>query len=556
MGAAVSGTYLINSEDWKDVYSGSYYSYSQGDTPYFVRGNNLGVFNVMPYGEPVNIIESSDTPMVTNIEQQVRARDYKVGNVTMVESANLELRPDDSENVIVVPEDYPSASLIAAPYARATDSWVLIANENNLDDILDAVENSERSVMIGDFNRELTDALSGTADRAITSPSRFNLSVKVAEAYMEEESTDRFLVASGDFISKDIVEGEYPVLLSGTNFLTEEVRRFMFENPDHNVTRAIMIGNQMTDVGQEIRDYNISKGGETTNEKVSVFVQYGQARGNSDIYAISLFPLPTGELSLQINSTTYNPETGELLITYTNNGPNRMYQLTSFEVISDGEVIATGGDKSAVFVGGETSRTISYDTNLTVSQAQEAHIEFSTTYGTSPSQLDTYLTQDEQFSPPLRQNISVEEIQDESNVSLQSLSYLENAERFRAIVKNHGEGTAFGQVRLIDVTVSGEDTSFETDRREIPPGDTEKFYVNAQLDSVDIEQNEEITAILSFGENRGALVKSETSVEEPEYVSRLVPASTVMIAVSAAILVAVIFVAYRKSDIKLEVSTE
>ena len=556
MGAAVSGTYLINSEDWKDVYSGSYYSYSQGDTPYFVRGNNLGVFNVMPYGEPVNIIESSDTPMVTNIEQQVRAGDYEVGNVTMVESANLELRPEDSENVIVVPEDYPSASLIAAPYARATDSWVLIANENNLDDISDAMENSERSVMIGDFNRELTDTLSGTADRAITSPSRFNLSVKVAEAYMEEESTDRFLVASGDFISKDIVEGEYPVLLSGTNFLTEEVRRFMFENPDHNVTRAIMIGNQMTDVGQEIRDYNISKGGETTNEKVSVFVQYGQARGNSDIYAISLFPLPTGELSLQINSTTYNPETGELLITYTNNGPNRMYQLTSFEVISDGEVIATGGDESAVFVGGETSRTISYDTNLTVSQAQEAHIEFSTTYGTSPSQLDTYLTQDEQFSPPLRQNISVEEIQDESNVSLQSLSYLENAERFRAIVKNHGEGTAFGQVRLIDVTVSGEDTSFETDRREIPPGDTEKFYVNAQLDSVDIEQNEEITATLSFGENRGALVKSETSVEEPEYVSRLVPASTVMIAVSAAILVAVIFVAYRKSDIKLEVSTE
>ncbi len=556
MGAAVSGTYLINSEDWKDVYSGSYYSYSQGDTPYFVRGNNLGVFNVMPYGEPVNIIESSDTPMVTNIEQQVRAGDYEVGNVTMVESANLELRPDDSENVIVVPEDYPSASLIAAPYARATDSWVLIANENNLDDISDAMENSERSVMIGDFNRELTDTLSGTADRAITSPSRFNLSVKVAEAYMEEESTDRFLVASGDFISKDIVEGEYPVLLSGTNFLTEEVRRFMFENPDHNVTRAIMIGNQMTDVGQEIRDYNISKGGETTNEKVSVFVQYGQARGNSDIYAISLFPLPTGELSLQINSTTYNPETGELLITYTNNGPNRMYQLTSFEVISHGEVIATGGDKSAVFVGGETSRTISYDTNLTVSQAQEAHIEFSTTYGTSPSQLDTYLTQDEQFSPPLRQNISVEEIQDESNVSLQSLSYLENAERFRAIVKNHGEGTAFGQVRLIDVTVSGEDTSFETDRREIPPGDTEKFYVNAQLDSVDIEQNEEITATLSFGENRGALVKSETSVEEPEYVSRLVPASTFMIAVAAAILVAVIFVAYRKSDIKLEVSTE
>lgn len=554
--ATVSGTYLVNSEDWKDVYSGSYHAYSQGETPYFVRGGNLGVFNVMPYGEPVNIIESSSRPMVTNIEQQVRAQDYQVGNTTMVESANLELRPEDNENVIVVPEDYPSASLVAAPYARATDSWVLIVNEQNLADVQEIVEESERSVMIGDFNREISNALNGTVDRTISSPNRFNLSVKVAKAYMEEESTDRFLVASGDHISKDIIEGEYPVLLSGTNFLTEDIQRFMFDDPEHNVTRAIMIGNQMTDVGQEIRDHNITRNGETTDEKVSVFIQYGQARGNSDIYAISLFPLPTGDLSLEINSTTYNPETGELLITYSNDGPNRMYQLTSFEIISDGEVIGTGGDESSVFVGGETSRTLTYDTNLSVSQAEGSHIEFSTTYGTSPSQLDTYLTEDEQFSPPLRKNITVEEIQDDSNVTLESLTYLENAERFRSKLKNHGEEAAFGQVRLIDVTVSGEDTSFETDRKEIPPGGTEKFYVSAELDSVDIEQNEEITATVSYGERRGALVKSETSVEEPEYVSRLVPASTGMIAGAAVLLVALIFVAYRKSGIKLEVSTE
>jgi hypothetical protein len=555
--ATVSGTYLVNSEDWKDVYSGSYHAYSQGETPYFVRGNNLGVFNVMPYGEPVNIIESSSRPMVTNIEQQVRAQDYQVDNTTVVESANLELRPEDNENVIVVPEDYPPASLVAAPYARATDSWVLIVNEQNLGDVQEIVEESEESVMIGDFNREISNAMNGTIDRTISSPSRFNLSVKVAKAYMEEKSTDRFLVASGDYINKDIMEGEDPVLLSGTNYLTEDIREFMFENPGHNVTRAIMIGNEMTDVGQEIRDHNITRNGETTREKVSVFIQYGQARGNSDIYAISLFPLPTGDLSLNIPATRYNPETGELLITYSNGGKNRMYQLTSFEIISDGEVVETGGDNEAVFIGGNTNRTVSYQTNISVSQARNASIEFSTTYGTSPSQLDTYLTEEEEFSPPLRKNIAVEEIRDDSNITIESLSYLKNAERFKVVLRNNRGESAYGQVRLIDVMVGGEETSFETARKEVPPKGTETFYITAELDSIDIEQNSDVQTTVSYGESRNALVKTASSTKEPDYTSRLIPTDTgTIIGGTAILLIVLALLAYRRSDIKLEVSTE
>lgn len=554
--SAVSATFLINSEDWKDVYSSSYYTFSQNETPYFVRGDNLGVFNVLPYGEEVNVIESSEDPMISNIENQVRSQEYDVGNVRTLEDANFDLRPEDNQNIIIVPEDFPEASLVAAPYARVTDSWVLIANEDNVDQIEGIADSSSNAVMIGDFNRVLSNALKDDVDDSITARSKFNLSVKVAEAYMEEKDSSRVRVASGDYLSRGMIEGEMPLLLSGTNYLPNSLENFLFQDPDHNLSTAIMVGNEMTSVGEEIRDNNVTRSGEPTDERINVFVKYGQARADSQsIYAISLFPLPTGDVSLSIQSTTYNPETGNVLISYQNDGKSRMYQLTSFEVISDGDVIAQGGDDEAVFIGGDTNRTVTYDTDLQNLSGREAYVEFSTTYGSSPFQLDTYLTEQGQFSPPLRRNLSVAEIDDNSNMTIESVEYVQGLERFKIDITNNGDEAGYAQVRLSDVEVRGELQSFATERKEIPPEETKSLYAVADLDEVDLEQNSEVNTVLSYGESSSTLVNSQRVQTDLEVVQRTV--TPVMVGAAAAIILVLagIVLAYRRLDIQIEVNS-
>ncbi|MFB6099735.1 MAG: hypothetical protein ABEK16_00545 [Candidatus Nanohalobium sp.] len=545
----------MNSQEWEDVYSASYYSYSQNQTPYFLRNDNLGVFNVMPYGEEVNIVESTDSPVVSDVASQARARGFQVGEVTMVENANLELAPDSPERLVVVPRDYPAAAVAAAPYARVTDSWVLIAGEDNVERVEQLMQEASRSVMIGDFGRVLSNNLGDEADEKILSPSKFNLSVQVAKAYLERKDSKKVRVASGNFISRSIVRGKSPVLLTGTNYLPDVTRKFLFEEPSHNISTAIMIGNEMTSVGEDIRKYNFTRNNRTTDEKMTVFVKYGQARGDSSqIYAISLFPLPTGDISLSIPRVTYNPESGEVLITYRNTGESRMYELTSFEVVSDGEVVATGSDMNPVFIGGNSNRTVSYDTNISQS-VRDAYVEFSTTYGASPQQLDTYLTEAGQFSPPLRKNLTIKQITDSSNMSVESVKYFKGLDRFKVKIVNHRSQEGFAQVRLTDVMVTGETQSFGSERKKVPGDSSQTFYMPAELDRIDLGQNQRVNTVLSYGEERNLLVKTSTSSRELKVVERTI--TPVMIGVAAILLILIggAFLAYRRLDIEIEVNS-
>jgi hypothetical protein len=231
-----------------------------------------------------------------------------------------------------------------------------------------------------------------------------------------------------------------------------------------------------------------------------------------------------------------------------------MYQLTSFEIISGGEVIATGSDENPVFVGGNTNRTISYSTGLN-GTIDEASVEFSTTYGTTPQQLDTYLTESGQFSPPLMTNLTTKEIEDSSNMSIGSVEYVKGLERFRVTVENHEDEAGFAQIRLTDVTVTGEQQSFSSDRKEVPAEGSSTFYIPAELDRIDLQQNQKVNTVISHGEERDLLVKSNVESRELETVERTV--TPVMIGAAAAVLILVGggFLAYRRLDIEIEVNS-
>jgi hypothetical protein len=229
-----------------------------------------------------------------------------------------------------------------------------------------------------------------------------------------------------------------------------------------------------------------------------------------------------------------------------------MYQLTTFRIMDEEEVVRTGGDEEAIFVGAETSRTVSYNVNMSPSEFEEANVEFSTSYGSSPESLDTYLTEEGAFSPPLTKNISFKSINDSSNVTLESVTYLKDLGRFKITLTNPDSTSAYGSVRLTDVMIRGEETSFTSEQVEIPPGESEEVYIVADLDRIDIQENNAVNTVLTYGENSSTLINSDRrridlNVQEANNISPVMIFGGVIVLL---VVIGVVVLRYVERDLK------
>lgn len=501
----LSANYAVNSMDWKDVYTGMEHTFDQGEEEaYFVRSSDAsGLTTLMPNDEPVHILESTETPYTGNLESILESKDYTVGNTTQFSDASIELA--DSENYIVISESYPSSAVAVSPLARELDADVLIVNSENVEDAETILSQADGEVVLaGVFERDIRNTVEPYSTEEIIEPNRFELSVKIVERYLEENpDQERVFITDGSHLESDVVKGEYPVLISGTNLVPETVDSFLFENPDHELSTAVMVGNEMTTVGQTISDTNITRNGETTSEQMDVFVKYGQARGDSSqIYALSMFPLPSSNIELEIGEVQYDPEDRNLVVNYRNRGSSKMYALTNMRITNQNQQVATAGDGEPIFISGGSTQTIEYSLNLTPGQYQNATVEFSTSYGDTPDNLDTYLTEEGRFSPPVEKQIKVKNVEDRSEINLIDVTYLTDIQRIKIDVRNTGNTTAYFSAQVNDLTVRGLEEDFSTDTESVEPDQTESAYIPVELDSVDLEENDEFSTVLRYGESQ------------------------------------------------------
>jgi hypothetical protein len=510
-GAAASTNYAVNSMDWKDVHAGMQHAFSQGsEEVYFARSSDAsGLTTLMPKGDGVTILESEERPYTENLDGILESKGYTVENTTEFQDATTELAGGD--NFIVVSESYPSAAVAVMPLANQLEADVVIANTDNIDQVEQLIQDADGDVILaGVFRRDLMNTLEEHSTEQIIEPNKFELSVKLTERYLEEKpETQRVFVTDGSKLESDLIRGENPILISGTNLIPEPVDQFLFQNPEHNLQSAVMVGNEMTTVGQEVSDRNITRNGETTDEQMDVFIKYGQARGDSSqIYALSMFPLPTDDIDLRIGDVRYEPNSKRLIVNYRNMGQSKMYSLTTMRITSNGEEAGSTGDENPIFISGNSTRTVEYQTNLTPEEYENAVVEFSTSYGETPDNLDTYLTEEGRFSPPVEKQIQVEEVEDNSSLELENVVYLTDIQRMKIDVKNTGNVTAHFSAVVEGLTVRGIEEDFSTETEAVEPGETATEYIPVELDSVDQEENDQVSVSLRYGEDPDLKVNS------------------------------------------------
>jgi hypothetical protein len=195
---------IINSQDWRDVYTGMQYSNLVGTPANFLvstKHSTILLYAIPTDEENILILSSRDKPFIVGYPDILRSRGYTQPEEIRSTNINLELlRRVNATRFIVIDDAYGYNAISVAPFSIADGSFVVFANRNNIDDIVPVLQSkSPRNVLIyGQVDREVKDALAQFNPDIINKGNRFDNNLEVVSRYQKLRPTKQVILTNGD----------------------------------------------------------------------------------------------------------------------------------------------------------------------------------------------------------------------------------------------------------------------------------------------------------------------------------------------------------------------
>ncbi|MBN1646093.1 hypothetical protein JW868_03590 [Candidatus Woesearchaeota archaeon] len=492
--------HAVNSKDWKDVYSVMLASKFDKNIGMFVNSESIAsITRITPSNLNIVIYENEDNPMIRNMESQLESAGYTVTDTIRSDKFNLDLDPETGK-YFVIDEGNFRISVSLAPYAVNNGYWVLIVNEDNVDDVINKISTADEVIAVGNIGRNILNQIEQYITRTINNNNVFRDSQDIAKMFPDMTN---IILADGSLIENEFFNAGNPVLLTGPNKILDEMYEFIRAN---NVRSVTIVGNQLSVVGEIIR--------ERSNKEISAFVKFGQSDvdNTGKVYALSMFPMPQIQLAFTIIKVEYNPLAKEIITYYNNLGNSELYQLTTLSVKNGDEEIGAASDEEVVFVGAGELLPVTYPIDIPIDQIMdETIVEFFTSFGVSPTQLDAFLTSEGKYGPPFNLPLQVKEIQaDTASIELVDAAYYKRLKRIGVSVQNNVDETGKGErvyysVKLNGVIVNGlEEDFFRQD--DLGSGMAKTTYIPVELDEMDMQENKEFQITIVYGTDEDFMV--------------------------------------------------
>lgn len=480
---------VADSKDWVDVYSVLLHGTLEGDSRVtFLNSESMtGFVRTVSEQAPLIVYESSDSPYINNLADKLEAAGYDVIEEQESDSFNLDLDPRNGR-YFVMSEDYYRISVSIAPVAIKENRWVLVANADTIDEIADRLEDADSVVAVGNFRRDLLSRIEGSFDEWITYDSIFVESQELAKRYGD---TSNIVLADGFSLEAEFFAAETPVLLTGSNRVIEDTLEWVSDNDVRNV---VVIGNKLAVVGEQIR--------EQSNESIGVFIKFGQSdtQNSGRIYALTMFPLPQPLLGLTVQRAIYDPEARQLVAYIENIGNIGLYETTTISIKNGETEIGSASDDGIIYIGtGEVLAQV-YDIDLPFEDlTDDTVVEFFTSFGLSPAELDSFLTMENRYGPPFTIPLTIDTIDSaELAFELIDVAYYTSLNRVGVTVLNNGTETVHYNIKIRDLIVNGlEEELFKQD--SVRAGEEKITYLPVSLDEIDQLENEEFVIDIVYG---------------------------------------------------------
>ena len=486
---------IVNSEDWRDVYSTMLYGNLQGETADFLVSDKHAtlILNAIPKTESIKAFSSEKNPFIIGYESILKNSGYSAEEY-VYDGFNLELaKLLDVSNFIIIDDAYGYNAISVAPYAIASESFVLFADRTNIRQVDNFLSDRvvDNLMIYGHVDREVKNTLQKYNPEIINKEGdRFLNNIEIVKKYQEIKPSKQAILTNGEFIEKEIMSGVEPVLFIGTNNVPDSIREYV---QGSEIDIGVLIGNELVGTATYIR----------RNVGISVFVKFAQgARAPkgaiSQVEALDMFYLPTYILNIEIDSIKYNKATNMLEVSIRNTEDQAVYFKGTYSLTDSAGFKQTVGDISPIFLDGNELKTITYD----VEPMAEGKItgEVYIIYGESKGSMEKVI--DTTFE------IETVEILDKCDIKINSLVYDKRKKAFYVELENIADVTCYADVELVDILLDGELKNIGSeDIVEIQPGKKAKSEIKAKLEEEDIEDNEIIKGKVHYGERKNALIK-------------------------------------------------
>ena len=485
---------IINSEDWRDVYSTMLYGSLTGTAVNFLVSDKHStlILNAIPKGTSVQAISSNKLPFIVGYKSILENNGY-VAEETFYDNFNLELANLlDVKNFIIVDDSYGYNAVSVAPYAVVSDSYVLFADRNNIREIDSFLSGRtvDKLLMYGNVDRQVRDILARYNPEIINKEGdRFANNIEIAKKYMEIGPAKQVILTNGEFIEKEIMSGVEPVIFIGANNVPDQVRDYI-QSTDIEI--GVLVGNELVGTATYIR----------RNVGISVFVKFAQGARDpkgaiSQVEALDMFYLPVYTLNMEVESIKYNRATNQLEVNIRNTEEQAVYFKGTYSLKAAG-LEQTVGDIDPIFLDGNELKTVVYDVEPIPEGkiTADVYIIYGESKGSMEKVIDTTM------------DIEVVEILDKCEISLNNLVYNKRKGIFYIEVENIAEVDCYIDVELVDLLIDGVRQSFSAEEiLHLEANQKKKQKVNLKLEEEDIENNNAIKVKAYYGERKDSLVK-------------------------------------------------
>lgn len=517
--AALPDQVIINSRDWKDVYSGMNYASLIGvDGSYIVEESRATIFlNSIDRTKPnITLIESNSNPYVKSYDKTLNAEGFEVAVLDANENFNLELARNSEialNRFIIIDEAYSYNSVSVASYAALKGYYVLFVNEDNLGEILDYLDtrDPEDVLLYGYLDRAVRDELSKFPITEINSGSKYENNREIVRKFAEGNDITQVILTNGEFIEPQFFTPLSPIIFIGTTNTPEKTFDFV---KSLDATHGILIGNELVDLAVSIK----------SELGIKVMVKF--AKGINQVqYTLDILELPKPNYNPVITDLSYNLVTEELIVTTENLGTTPVITRTSYAILHGEETIATLGDEEGVFISANGISTRTYKVALSDYKNELVKVKVNMLYGEDLESLD--------FLKLEEKEINFIELTDNSKLDITDFYYDPSIKRFIIEVSNVGDETVYFNAYLEDFLMNDRSQQISTDEvYKISPGETVKAKIKAKLSKEDIEDNGQVHVKLWYGAQKNFLFRLkelDTELVVLDYMAYYIGAGVVLL---------------------------
>lgn len=499
---------VINSMDGRDVLSGVFYANVMDLPVKFmpVPGGSADLMAAKIGGNHDILLIQGAMPVSSFVETNLVSKNNAVELYTSADGgvANLDLaKRSGATNFIIVDSAFSDSALSVLPYAALTNSYVIFANEDNVNEVTDIVKNADKVSIYGYVDSEVEDALQQYSPTVLgAGEDKFDDNIDIVDKVMTDFDKDSAIVVDGTFIEEAMATGDQPILFTGSivpqatyNFIKQKAR-------SGELTTVLLIGNQLVVPIYDMREkMELEFKEEGLNKTFGIVVKFAQVvpSAGTGVLVLDTFPLPAYQPQLEIKDIFYNDQNGKVMVSVDNVGQGPAYFTQEVRIRVDGSDYELMGTDQVQLI--ERGEQLGMEYDLDLSGVPEGNVTalVLVKFGSSKKSLEKFVSSE----GPLATISFV----DMSNVSVQSARYNNDQQIVRVTMRNNGDETAyvFSKLKLLiggaPATISSPDT------REIEAGSLIVEEFPLELSEEDLQANQNVSVLIDYGAREGFLLK-------------------------------------------------